>query len=297
MANENNIQTQEQFIEPIQVKMQYGAPELKKAYKKFISRGLIIAVLIHAFLISLYIFSIYMEKLSAEKREQISRTIDIKDLDTPPSATENEQAPPKEIEVPEKIASIKDLQALIPEPVAREKAEEQTIKSMKELEKIEETKKIGREDVEGRELKLGEKTVSTEKIEEKLEKKEEKKVEKQKTYQQFEVEKAPVAVNLSSVQGSMRYPEIARSSGIEGRVTVKVLVGPDGEVQKIGGISGPEVFHDEVSSKVMNLTFTPALQNGQPVRCWVSVPFSFTLKGKFKKEKEKEDNTEEVKEN
>ena len=93
----------------------------------------------------------------------------------------------------------------------------------------------------------------------------------------------------------MRYPEIAKSSGIEGKVTVKVLVGPDGSVVQVGGFSGPDVFRDEVSSKVMSLQFTPALQQGQPVRCWVSVPFSFTLTGKFKKESGDEDKKEEKK--
>ena len=82
----------------------------------------------------------------------------------------------------------------------------------------------------------------------------------------------------------MRYPEIARSSGIEGRVTVKVLVGTSGSIEKIGGMSGPSVFHNEVRDKVYNLQFTPALQNGVPVRCWVSVPFNFKLSSKFKKE-------------
>ena len=51
----------------------------------------------------------------------------------------------------------------------------------------------------------------------------------------------------------MRYPEIARQSGMEGRVVAKVLVGTNGSVIKVGGISGPEVFRDEVSDKVMGL--------------------------------------------
>ncbi|MBK7255818.1 MAG: hypothetical protein IPI04_18400 [Ignavibacteria bacterium] len=67
--------------------------------------------------------------------------------------------------------------------------------------------------------------IEEKKVEEKVEKKEEKKKE---IFQQFEVEKAPVAINLGSVKGSMRYPEIARQSGIEGRVVAKVLVGTDG---------------------------------------------------------------------
>ena len=74
-----------------------------------------------------------------------------------------------------------------------------------------------------------------------------------------------------------RYPEIARSSGMEGRVTAKVLGGTNGSIVKIGGMSGPSVFHNEVRSKISNLQFTPALQNGKTVNCWVSVPFSFKL--------------------
>jgi outer membrane biosynthesis protein TonB len=43
-------------------------------------------------------------------------------------------------------------------------------------------------------------------------------------------------------------------------------------------MTGPDVFADEVKSKAMNLQFTPGLQNGKPVRVWVTVPFNFRLK-------------------
>ena len=76
----------------------------------------------------------------------------------------------------------------------------------------------------------------------------------------------------------MKYPEIAREAGMEGRVTVKVLVGPDGNVIKVGSVSGPDVFHDEVRDKASDLQFTPGLQNGKPVKVWVTVPFNFKLK-------------------
>jgi protein TonB len=136
--------------------------------------------------------------------------------------------------------------------------------------------------------------VDLKKTEEKQQK-EEKKEKVNKTYQQFEVDKPPVAVNLAQVKSSMRYPEIAKQGGVEGKVTVKVLVGPDGSVIQVGGFSGADVFRDEVSSKVMSLQFTPALQQGQPVRCWVSVPFSFTLTGKFKKDSGDDDKKEDKK--
>lgn len=285
MSTQNN-QDISNYVEPIETKMEYGLPEMKKFYKKFLSRGLILAVILHAFLISAYILSIYLEMRAAEKELQIKRNIELQDLQSQENKSDQEdQAPPPEIE-PQKIEALKDLASLTPEPVAKEKADLETIKKVEETEKIkafvssegtenfDPTKETGKVKVEERV------------VEEKIKKEENKDNIKTKTYQQFEVDKAPVAVNLAQVQGSMRYPEIARSSGIEGKVTVKVLVGPDGSVISVGGFSGPDVFRSEVSDKVMNLQFTPALQQGSPVKCWVSVPFNFKLSGKFKKEEE-----------
>jgi protein TonB len=199
---------------------------------------------------------------------------------------QSDQEPPPVVET-QKVEALKDMSALTPEPVAKEKADLETIKKVEETEKIKAfVSSEGSENFDPTK-ETGKVTVQEKKVEENI-KHEETKVTKEKTYQQFEVDKAPVCVNLSQVQGSMRYPEIARSTGIEGRITVKVLVGPDGSVVSVGGVSGQnaEVFKDEVSSKVMNLQFTPALQQGQPVRCWVSVPFNFKLSGKFKKDDE-----------
>lgn len=291
MTTENK-QTAE-YVEPLESRMQYGAPELKKFYKKFITRGLIVAVIIHIFLVASYVFSLYIERIQMERQLQIKRDIELKDIQTQETENQEEEAPPPpdvEIQQPE---ALKDLAALTPEPVAKEKADLETIKKVEETEKIKAfVSSEGSENVDPNK-ETGKVMVDVKKTEEKVEKEEKK--DKTKTYQQFEVDKPPVAVNLSQVKGSMRYPEIARSSGIEGKVTVKVLVGPDGSVVQIGGFSGPDVFRDEVSSKVMNLQFTPALQQGQPVRCWVSVPFSFTLTGKFKKDSGDEEKKEEVK--
>jgi protein TonB len=279
-------ETVSNYVEPIDTKMEYGLPELKKVYRKFLSRGLIIAVIIHGIFISMYCISLYIDA-QAEKNLQIKRDIELKDLMTQDNAKdESDQPPPPEVE-PQKIEALKDLAALTPEPVAKEKADLETIKKVEETEKIKAfVSSEGSENFDPTK-ETGKVTVQEKKVEENI-KHEETKVTKEKTYQQFEVDKAPVCVNLSQVQGSMRYPEIARSTGIEGRITVKVLVGPDGSVVSVGGVSGQnaEVFRDEVSSKVMSLQFTPALQQGQPVRCWVSVPFNFKLSGKFKKDDE-----------
>ncbi len=293
MATENKeIQG---FQEAIDTRMQYGAPELKKNFKKFASRGLMFAIIIHVFLIGTYVVTLYIEQVQLERQLQIKRDIELKDIQTQDAANEEENTPPPpDLEVKQPDA-LKDMSALTPEPVAKEKADLETIKKVEETEKIKAfVSSEGSENVDPNK-ETGKLQVDLKKTEDK-EKKEEKKEKKEnKTFQQFEVDKPPVAVNLASVKGSMRYPEIAKSSGIEGKVTVKVLVGPDGSVIQVGGFNGPDVFRDEVSNKVMNLQFTPALQQGQPVRCWVSVPFSFTLTGKFKKESGDDDKKEEKK--
>ena len=285
MSTETNMDLTN-YKEPVETKMQYGAPELKQFYKRFLSRGLIFALVLHFVLIGTYIGVDAYEK-KQEEELRIKRDIELKDIQTQQdqSNDKEDQAPPPEVE-PQKVEALKDLAALTPEPVAKEKADLETIKKVEETEKIKAfVSSEGSENFDPTK-ETGKVSVKEREVEKEVTKEEKKDNSKTKTYQQFEVDKAPVAVNLSSVQGSMRYPEIARSNGVEGKVTVKVLVGPDGSVVSVGGFSGPDVFRDEVSSKVMSLQFTPALQQGQPVRCWVSVPFSFKLSGKFKKEDE-----------
>lgn len=252
----------------------YGAPELKKLYQRFFARGLFFAIVVHVVFISTYLVINYINTLKAEelsRQQQQQRIINITDLEPPPSATDEETPPPKPEEL--LVAPPKDLAALTPEPVAKEKAEEQTIKTQEQLEQIKSP--VSSTGDTGKFTYSGPIKVEEKKVEEKIEKTE--KVEKT-VYQSFEVEKAPECVNLAQVRSSMGYPEVARQAGIEGRVTVKVLVSEDGSVLKVGSISGPDVFADEVRDKSMNLQFTPGLQNGKPVKVWVTVPFNFKLK-------------------
>jgi protein TonB len=252
----------------------YGAPELKKTYQRSVTRGLIIAVAVHIVLVGAYLLVNYVNQLKAEElnKQNQQRIINVTDLEPPPSATDEEPPPPPKIEEPP-VAPPKDLTALTPEPVAKEKAQEQTIKTQQELEQIKTP--VGNDS--GKMTYTGNVKVEEKKVEEKIEKKE-KVVEEKSVYQSFEVEKAPECVNLAQVRSSMQYPAVAREAGIEGRVTVKVLVGPDGSVIKVGSVSGPDAFHDEVMDKASQLQFTPGLQNGKPVKVWVTVPFNFKLK-------------------
>jgi len=83
-------------------------------------------------------------------------------------------------------------------------------------------------------------------------------------------DKPPECKNIDKVGAWINYPDSAKKYGIEGRVTVKLLVGLHGEVIK------------RVS---MLLKFTPAKHNGEFVKCWVTVPFNFKIPNEEEEEK------------
>jgi len=288
MSTENkNI---EAFEEPIHAKMKYGVPELMKVYKKFLTYGMVFTIVFLS--VGMTVYGVTVKIMSANNQTRTGGLTTV-ELQQNTDTKDDENAPPPEVNA-EKVSALKDDAALVPEPVAKERADTTKFKTQAELDKIK-TVVSSQGDINADPTKefTGElKTADKEKIQSEVNKdKEIKNVKKE--YQTFEVEKAPVAVNLGQVRASMRYPEIAKNNNIEGKVSVKVLVSPDGSVERVGGFSGNDVFADEVKDKVMALQFTPALQNGKAVSCWVTVPFSFTLKGTFKKEDKKDDEKKE----
>ncbi len=268
-------------------RMTYGAPELLALYQKYSMRGLMFAI-IFAFVIIGTVFAYNKIKAGIEEDKlNQQRLITLQDLDLPPPTSE-EVPPPPEIEPPKPIA-LKDLEALVPEPVAKEKSEVLTTKTQEKLDEVKVPVASTGTDDPNKVTWDGTGKLEQKKVEQKVETKEVKKEEKKKDFQSFEVEKAPSPVNLSSVRGSMKYPEIARASNVEGTCVAKILVGTSGEIIKVAGISGPDVFHSEIQDKIMSLQFTPALQGGQPVRCYVNVPFKFSLGKKKTDDEEKKD--------
>ncbi len=252
--------------------------ELKIPYKKNLKNGLIFAVILHILAVFTYggihFYSVYKQEQELKTIQQRVINVTLADLEPPPSALD-EEVPPTKVE--EITTPTKDLEALTPEPVAKERADVQTIKTQQQLEDIKTP--VSMVGDTGKFTFSGPIKIEEKKIEEKITKKEVLIEEKEKTvFQSFEVDKAPEAVNLEQIRASMVYPSMAIEAQIEGRVTVKVLVDVDGSVLKVGSVNGPDIFKDEVTDKSMRLQFTPGLQNGKPVKVWVSVPFVFKLK-------------------
>jgi protein TonB len=92
------------------------------------------------------------------------------------------------------------------------------------------------------------------------------------------VEKEPAPANLDIIKSRITYPQAAKDIGVTGKVIVRVLVGPDGKYVKHMILRSPHnLLVAEVEKHLKSLEFTPGIQAGKPVKCWVTIPFSFNL--------------------
>jgi protein TonB len=73
------------------------------------------------------------------------------------------------------------------------------------------------------------------------------------------------------------YPEMVREAGIDGTVTVQVLVGKDGKVKQAQAIDGPEPLRAAGLASARSAIFKPALQGTSPVEVWVMIPVTFQI--------------------
>jgi TonB family protein len=77
----------------------------------------------------------------------------------------------------------------------------------------------------------------------------------------------------------IKYPELARKAGIEGKVYVMASVDEKGDVVHVDLVRGAGGGLDEEALKaVMNTKFKPGQQRGIPVKVKVVIPVIFKLK-------------------
>jgi protein TonB len=75
------------------------------------------------------------------------------------------------------------------------------------------------------------------------------------------------------------YPEVARRSGLEGKVVVQALIGKDGSVEKVDVLKADyDLFKDAAVDAMKKAKFTPARQNGTPLKVWITRTINFKLK-------------------
>ncbi len=85
---------------------------------------------------------------------------------------------------------------------------------------------------------------------------------------------------FAAIQRALKYPEIARKVGIEGRVIVHVLVDEKGNVVKTKILKslGHSGCDEAAVNAIRSVKWKPAKQRDKPVKVWVSIPVIFKLK-------------------
>lgn len=84
---------------------------------------------------------------------------------------------------------------------------------------------------------------------------------------------------LEFIARNIKYPPLARESGIQGRVFVNFVVEPDGSVSNVKVIRGIGGGCDEEAVRVVQSMpkWIPGRQRGKPVRVSFNLPVRFTL--------------------
>lgn len=88
------------------------------------------------------------------------------------------------------------------------------------------------------------------------------------------VDEMPVLVSLPAP----RYPEMARQAGVEGRVTLGLLVGRMGRVEQVRVLESIPALDEAARAAALEARFTPARWQHRSVRVWVTMPIRFSLK-------------------
>ncbi len=97
-------------------------------------------------------------------------------------------------------------------------------------------------------------------------------------YAFYPIEKEPY-IDIKELLKKVVYPDVAKRAGIEGRVNIRVLIGKSGVPKKhIIESTDSDLLNESAAKAVMSVVFTPAIQNNQPVECWVSIPIVFRLR-------------------
>ncbi|MEO0468529.1 MAG: TonB family protein [Bacteroidota bacterium] len=89
----------------------------------------------------------------------------------------------------------------------------------------------------------------------------------------------PIPLNMSEVSADIGYPKLARDSGIEGEVLIRLLLDEDGKYIRHRVIqSSHPILAQAVEIHINKLYFIPGREHNTPCKYWLNVPFNFHLK-------------------
>ncbi len=255
-----------------------GAFELRRVYNRNLGIAFGVAVGLHLLLVGMYMFGLNIGKAGdSTKKAPISTSVTLTNIDAPPPAEDIPPPPPPPMIPPELMSAsgggggvAARAGAPIPVPDAL------ITPDMQDFATTEEISVAVPEGGDGTGFGIGDGDgLGAIEIETPVQVE-----QKEKEPDMFEfvpVEKEP-GFDLGALQRRVKYPPIARDNGIEGQVVVRVLIDKTGRpVKSAVQHSDNKLLEQAAVEAVMNTTFTPAIQNQNPVQLWISIPVTFQL--------------------
>ena len=84
---------------------------------------------------------------------------------------------------------------------------------------------------------------------------------------------------MSALMKEIKYPQMAKKAGIEGRVIIQFVVTPEGEVADAVVVRSVGGGCDEEALRALSeMKFSPGRQRGQPVAVRMTIPIMFKLR-------------------
>lgn len=83
------------------------------------------------------------------------------------------------------------------------------------------------------------------------------------------------------IRKNLKYPELARQAGIEGKAHIKAIIDEKGNVVRVEVLKedGNVGFGQAAADVVKKAKFQPAMQRDKPVKVSITIPITFRLKG------------------
>lgn len=235
----------------------YGAPELRRAYNKYLGWGAGVAIGLYALSLGGWVAAQNMGDDDAVPTVKMRIITDVAELGPPPSIA---GSPPPAVSVT--VPTVKPNFGIpVPVPDFQITEEIPEFATQEEIKQIEAPVSSGGDGGSGDSLVVAPGALQ---FEEEAE-------PEPDAFVPVEVQPEPIK------QVTPKYPDLAREAGIDGKVFVKVLVDKDGKVKKAMVVKGPEIFHEAALEAAKGWVFKPAIQGNKPVPVWVSLPFVFSL--------------------
>lgn len=78
---------------------------------------------------------------------------------------------------------------------------------------------------------------------------------------------------------NIKYPTLAQEAGVQGQITMRVIIEEDGSINNVKVLKGVHELLDAEAIRVLKLMpqFTPGKNKGEPVRVGYTIPIQFRL--------------------